>query len=59
MARQTFFSFRYKADNWRAANIRSSWVTKTGKHQASSTPQRGKRSKKRKVQILRNGLIMK
>ena len=28
MARQSFFSFRYKADNWRAANIRSSWVTK-------------------------------
>ena len=28
MARHTFFSFRYKNDNWRAANIRSSWVTK-------------------------------
>jgi hypothetical protein len=31
MARQTFFSFRYKADNWRAANIRSSWVTQNRK----------------------------
>lgn len=31
MARQTFFSFRYKADNWRAANIRNSWVTKDRK----------------------------
>lgn len=28
MARKTFFSFHYKQDNWRAANIRSSWVTK-------------------------------
>ncbi|MFT6905966.1 MAG: hypothetical protein ACJAS1_002629 [Oleiphilaceae bacterium] len=31
MARQTFFSFRYKADNWRAANTRSSWVTQDRK----------------------------
>jgi len=31
MARQSFFSFRYKADNWRAANIRSSWVTQDRK----------------------------
>jgi len=31
MARQTFFSFRYKADNWRAANARSSWVTQDRK----------------------------
>jgi len=28
MARQTFFSFRYKKDNWRAAIVRNSWVTK-------------------------------
>lgn len=28
MARQTFFSFRYKKDNWRAGIVRSSWVTK-------------------------------
>lgn len=28
MARQTFFSFRYKADNWRAGIVRNSWVTK-------------------------------
>lgn len=27
MARQTFFSFRYKKDNWRAAIVRNSWVT--------------------------------
>lgn len=31
MPRHTFFSFRYKADNWRAANIRSSWITKDRK----------------------------
>lgn len=31
MARHTFFSFRYKADNWRAANIRNSWLTKDRK----------------------------
>jgi len=28
MARQTFFSFRYKKDNWRAGIVRNSWVTK-------------------------------
>lgn len=28
MARQTFFSFRYKKDNWRASIVRQSWVTK-------------------------------
>ncbi len=28
MARHTFFSFRYRADSWRAANVRSSWLTK-------------------------------
>ncbi|PZR43899.1 TIR domain-containing protein [Paraburkholderia fungorum] len=27
MARQTFFSFRYKKDNWRANVVRNSWVT--------------------------------
>jgi len=27
MARQTFFSFRYKKDNWRASIVRNSWVT--------------------------------
>jgi hypothetical protein len=28
MARKTFFSFHFKPDNWRAAQIRMSWVTK-------------------------------
>ena len=27
MARQTFFSFRYKKDNWRASIVRNSWLT--------------------------------
>ncbi|MDD5353240.1 MAG: TIR domain-containing protein [Candidatus Omnitrophica bacterium] len=27
MAKQTFFSFRYKKDNWRANIVRNSWVT--------------------------------
>jgi hypothetical protein len=27
MARKTFFSFRYKKDNWRAGIVRNSWVT--------------------------------
>ncbi len=27
MARKTFFSFRYKKDNWRASIVRNSWVT--------------------------------
>ncbi len=27
MSRRTFFSFRYKNDNWRAAIVRNSWVT--------------------------------
>ncbi len=27
MARQTFFSFRYKKDSWRASIVRNSWVT--------------------------------
>ncbi|WP_032095612.1 MULTISPECIES: TIR domain-containing protein [unclassified Alteromonas] len=31
MARHTFFSFRYKADNWRAASIRNSWLTQNRK----------------------------
>jgi len=28
MARRTFFSFHYRPDCWRAAQIRNSWVTK-------------------------------
>jgi hypothetical protein len=28
MTRKTFFSFRYKKDNWRASIVRNSWVTK-------------------------------
>lgn len=31
MARQTFFSFRYKNDNWRASIVRNSWVTQDRK----------------------------
>lgn len=27
MARRTFFSFRYKKDNWRASIVRNCWVT--------------------------------
>lgn len=27
MARKTFFSFRYRNDNWRASIVRNSWVT--------------------------------
>lgn len=26
MARKTFFSFHYDPDNWRAWNVRNSWV---------------------------------
>lgn len=35
MARQTFFSFRYKKDNWRAGIVRNSWVTKDKEKVAS------------------------
>lgn len=31
MARQTFFSFRYKKDNWRASIVRNSYVTQDRK----------------------------
>lgn len=31
MARQSFFSFRYKKDNWRAGIVRNSWVTQERK----------------------------
>ena len=31
MARQTFFSFRYKKDHWRASIVRNSWVTQDRK----------------------------
>jgi Thoeris protein ThsB, TIR-like domain len=31
MARRTFFSFRYKNDNWRAGIVRNSWVTQERK----------------------------
>ena len=31
MARQSFFSFRYKKDNWRASIVRNSWVTQNRK----------------------------
>lgn len=31
MARQTFFSFRYKKDSWRASIVRNSWVTQDRK----------------------------
>ena len=29
MARQTFFSFRHKYDNWRANAVRNSWIIKS------------------------------
>lgn len=35
MARQTFFTFRYKKDNWRASIVRNSWVTKDKEKVAS------------------------
>ncbi|PQJ84494.1 TIR domain-containing protein [Aliivibrio sifiae] len=31
MARQTFFSFRYQKDNWRASIVRNSWLTQDRK----------------------------
>lgn len=31
MARQSFFSFRYKKDNWRAGIVRNSWLTQDRK----------------------------
>jgi hypothetical protein len=31
MPRQTFFSFRYNKDNWRASIVRNSWVTQERK----------------------------
>ena len=31
MARQTFFSFRYKKDNWRASIVRNGYVTQDRK----------------------------
>lgn len=34
MARETFFSFHYKNDVWRAMQIRNSWVTKDDKKAA-------------------------
>jgi hypothetical protein len=35
MARSTFFSFHYKPDCWRAAQIRNSWVTKEKERKAA------------------------
>ena len=34
MARRVFFSFHYKRDNWRAAQVRNSWVTKPDREAA-------------------------
>ncbi len=34
MARKTFFSFRYKKDNWRASIVRNSWVTQKDREAA-------------------------
>ncbi|NCN45462.1 MAG: TIR-like domain-containing protein [Candidatus Pacebacteria bacterium CG10_big_fil_rev_8_21_14_0_10_36_11] len=31
MTRKTFFSFHYKQDNWRASQVRNSWVTQDRK----------------------------
>jgi len=31
MARQTFFSFRYKKDNWKAGIVRNSYITQDRK----------------------------
>ena len=31
MARKTFFSFHFKQDNWRASQVRNSWVTQDRK----------------------------
>jgi len=34
MARRVFFSFHYKRDGWRVAQVRNSWVTKPDKEAA-------------------------
>jgi hypothetical protein len=34
MARQVFFSFHYERDNWRASQVRNSWVTKPDRQTA-------------------------
>jgi hypothetical protein len=34
MARKVFFSFHYKRDNWRAGQVRNSWVTKPDRDSA-------------------------
>jgi len=34
MARRVFFSFHYERDNWRASQIRNSWVTKPDRQTA-------------------------
>jgi len=34
MVRKIFFSFHYENDNWRAAQVRNSWVTKVNKTEA-------------------------
>ncbi|WAM22797.1 MAG: TIR domain-containing protein, partial (plasmid) [Candidatus Methanoperedens sp.] len=34
MARKVFFSFHYKKDNWRAGQVRNSWVTKPDRDSA-------------------------
>ncbi|MGH7856257.1 MAG: TIR domain-containing protein [Candidatus Binatia bacterium] len=34
MARRVFFSFHYERDNWRAGQVRNSWVTKPDRESA-------------------------
>ncbi|MDD3028837.1 MAG: TIR domain-containing protein [Alphaproteobacteria bacterium] len=34
MARRVFFSFHYEKDNWRAGQVRNSWVTKEDRESA-------------------------
>jgi hypothetical protein len=34
MARRVFFSFHFERDNWRAAQVRNSWVTKPNRESA-------------------------
>ena len=34
MARRVFFGFHYDRDNWRASQVRNSWITKSGREAA-------------------------
>ena len=56
MARKTFFSFHFKQDNWRASQVRNSWVTQDRKAAGFFDSAEWEEEKKKNNSDKKNGL---